>query len=433
MRRTKITLEVVKRLAPGEIFWDSEVSGFAVRCQREAKVYCLKYRIGGRQRWFTIGRHGSPWTPDMARQEAKKILGLVVSGKDPAADKSAGRLAHTVKELGDKFLKDHVKVKRKARTAEGYQDILERIVYPKIGARRAADITRADIQKIHNDLAKTPYMANRVIAVLSKLFSLAEMWGDRADGTNPCRHVEKFREASRERFLSAKELKNLGAALRDVEARLSKSQYLLAEIEAAKKNNDVDSVARLRAEHKALEPVISAPAIAAIRLLILTGARLGEILTLRWDAVNMAIGVARLTDSKTGAKTLQLPPPAIDLLKGILQVKGNPYVITGSKKDEHLVNLQKPWREVRRIAGLDDLRIHDLRHAFASIAASSGMGLLLIGKMLGHTQPQTTARYAHLANDPVAAAAATVAESISAAMAIGANVEKGKSEKDTDK
>jgi integrase len=160
--------------------------------------------------------------------------------------------------------------------------------------------------------------------------------------------------------------------------------------------------------------------VAAIKLLILTGARLSEVLSMRWDQVNIERGEARLavhkTARQTGAKTIHLPPPALKVLEDLPRVDGNPHVIVGHVKGARLVNLQKPWRAIRADAGLDDVRIHDLRHCFASIAASSGMGLHIIGKMLGHSQPQTTHRYAHLASDPVKAAAAAVAGSIDDAM-----------------
>ncbi len=160
-------------------------------------------------------------------------------------------------------------------------------------------------------------------------------------------------------------------------------------------------------------------AVAAVKLLVFTGARLGEVLGLRWAWIDFERGEARLPDSKTGAKTLHLPPPALAVLAELPRIEGNPYVIVGAKAGAALVNLEKPWRAIRKDAGLEDVRLHDLRHAFASVAASSGMGLPIIGKMLGHSQAGNHARYAHLASDPVKAAAAAVAGKIAAAMASG--------------
>ncbi|HZK90155.1 MAG TPA: site-specific integrase [Stellaceae bacterium] len=222
---------------------------------------------------------------------------------------------------------------------------------------------------------------------MSTMFNLAERWGLRPDGSNPCRHVDKYPQHRRERFLSPAELARLGDAL----VAYDGSPYTVA----------------------------------AVKLLVFTGARLGEILGLRWEWIDFERGEARLPDSKTGAKTLHLPPPALAVLAGLPRLDGNPYVIAGAKPGAALVNLEKPWRAIRQSAGLDDVRLHDLRHAFASVAASSGMGLPIIGKMLGHSQPATTARYAHLASDPVKAAAAAVAGKIAAAMS-GSGGEPGK-------
>jgi integrase len=307
------------------------------------------------------------------------LLGLVERGADPAADRTSRREAPTIGELCARFLTEHAATKLRERTAAEYRQLVERIIVPALGTRKAADVTRHEIARLHHGLRATPYQANRALAVLSKLFNLAERWGIRPDGSNPCRHVEKFREHARERMLSGEELARLGAALVGYEG----SPY----------------------------------AVAAIKLLVFTGARLSEVLGLKWEWIDFERGEVRLPESKTGAKTLHLPPPALAALADTPRLKGNPFVIAGSKPGARLNDLEKPWRAIRAKAGLEDVRLHDLRHAFASIAASSGMGLPIIGKMLGHTQPATTARYAHLASDPVKAAAASVAGRIEGAMA----------------
>lgn len=213
----------------------------------------------------------------------------------------------------------------------------------------------------------TPGAANRTLALLSKMFNLAEKWGLRPDGSNPCRHVERYRERKLERFLSNAELARLGAVLNEAE--------------------------RTRTE--------SPSAIAAVRLLLFTGCRLSEILTLCWQHVDLEQGVLRLPESKTGAKVVYLPPAALEVLQGIDRVEGNSYVVVGAKPGAHLVNLTKPWHRIRAKAGLDDVRIHDLRHSFASMAAAGGLSLPIIGALLGHTQAATTQRYAHLAANPL--------------------------------
>ena len=201
------------------------------------------------------------------------------------------------------------------------------------------------------------------------MFNLAEKWGLRLDGTNPVRHIEKYAEGRRERFLSVEEMLRLGKALR-------------------------------QAEKESENPF----ALAAIRLLVFTGARLGEILTLRWSQIDMKRAVAILPDSKTGQKRLYFNEPAMEVLTMLPRLEGNPYVIPGHRRASHLVNLQKPWQRLRESAGLSDVRLHDLRHSFASIAVSTGHTLPVIGKLLGHSKATTTERYAHLADDPLRAA-----------------------------
>ena len=285
----------------------------------------------------------------------------------------------------DQFMAEHVKSKRKASTAREYQRIARLYVVPRLGRRPISDIQRQDIAKLHHELADKPYQANRTLALLSKFFNWTEKHGLRPDGSNPCRHLEKYRESRRERFLSDAELARLGGALQKVENEKSATPW----------------------------------AIAAVRLLAFTGARLSEILTLEWGHVNAELGLLILPDSKTGRKVIHLSPPALATLQAIPRLQDNPFVICGERPRRHLVNLQKPWRRIRAVANLDDVRLHDLRHSFASVSAASGHSLVLIGKMLGHSQPATTARYAHLANDPVKAASDAVGSHIAAAMNTG--------------
>ena len=278
---------------------------------------------------------------------------------------------------------EHVDAKRKERTAAEYRRLFDNFILPVLGRKRIKDVTRSDVAGLHHKLRSTPYQANRVMALLSKLFNWAERHGYRSDGTNPCRHIEKFREEGRERHLSPAEMERLGAALAAAQFDGSATPWTVA----------------------------------AIRLLVFTGARLSEILTVRWGWVDTQAGTLTLPDSKTGRKVIHLNPPALEVLATLPRLEGNRFVICGRKSGAHLVNLQKPWRAIRERAGLDDVRIHDLRHSFASVAAAGGMSLPLIGAMLGHSQPATTARYAHLAADPIKAASATVANQIAAAMA----------------
>jgi integrase len=375
--RQRIGLREVRALGPSQTMWDAAVPGFGARRQRgPAVTYFLKYRNeDGCQRWHSIGRHGAPWTPDTARAEARRLLGAVAAGGDPAAERDAQKAAPTVAELAARFLSEHVEAKRKPRTAQEYRRLIEKVILPALGSKRVASVTRADVARLHHARQATPTEANRTLAVLSAMFTFAERLGERPDGSNPCRHVERFREHRRERFLSADELGRLGDTL----AGYSGSPYHVA----------------------------------TIKLLVFTGARLGEVLGLRWEWIDFDLGEARLPDSKTGAKTLHLPPPALEVLASLPRIEDEPHVLGGRRGTTFI---EKPWWVIRAAAGLGDVRLHDLRHAFASVAASSGMGLPIIGKMLGHTQAATTARYAHLASDPVKAAAAAVAGTIAAAM-----------------
>lgn len=385
---SRITKRTVDALKPGQIEWDADVKGFGVRRQRESRVYVVKARIAGRQRWLTIGRHGSPWTPETARREAKAILGAIAEGKDPTVAREAEKRRLSVGKLAEMFLAEHVEAKRKPRTLQSYRALLERLALPALGRLDVGTVSRADVARLHHSLKATPYQANRALAVLSKMFSWAERHGYRAEGTNPCRHIEKYREQSRERFLSADELGRLGLALEEAEAS-GTSPYVIA----------------------------------AIRLLIFTGARLSEILELRWENVDFERTILWLPDSKTGKKPIYVSAPALETLAGVPRIEGNPHVIAGHRAGAHLVNLQKPWRAVRQKAGLDDVRIHDLRHSFASVAAAGGASLPVIGKLLGHSQPGTTQKYAHLAADPLRAANEDVGRRISVAMQGGSNAD----------
>jgi integrase len=384
--RQKITKRAVDSLSTKKghvMLWDPELKGFGVRCRASGdKYYVIKFRSGGRQRWITIGRHGSPWTPDTARAEAMRQLGLKASGRDPASERDHQKGVITIAELGARFLGDYVPQHCKPSTASEYRRAVKLFINPALGHHRISDVVRADVARFHHDLHSVPYQANRALGVLSKMMNLAEEWGLRPDGSNPCRHVKKYREQKRERYLSPEELQRLGETLAEVQRAGTEDPHVLA----------------------------------AIGLLILTGARLREILTLKWAYVDFNNGVLRLPDSKSGAKLVYLNTKVVDLLRGLPRMKDNPHVIAGQKPGSHLVELQKPWQRIRAKAGLEDVRIHDLRHSFAAIAAGTGMSLPMIGKLLGHTQPITTARYAHLAADPMRAAAELIGGKISEVM-----------------
>lgn len=404
--KVKITKRVVDALKTGPerfMVWDSEISGFGLRVSpADRKVYLLKYRVGGgrtgRVRWATIGTHGN-LTPDQAREIARRWTAEVAEGGDPAGVREEQRKAPTVSDLLDRYLKDHVTVRNKAKTVVGVTDLVNRIIRPKLGKLKVADVSRADVSRFHSGLSKTPTTANRALAALSKAFSLAEVWGYRDDHTNPCHRVQRFEERARERFLSAEEFGALGAALSRAE------REPLKVVDKAGKEKTITA---------------NPEAVRAIRLLIFTGARVGEILGLRWEYLDLEAGLASLPDSKTGKKVVQLAQAALEVLAGAERPEtGKGFVIRGgSGKDPEiaLVNIKDPWGAIRSAAGLGDVRLHDLRHAFASVAVAGGMSLPMIGALLGHREAKTTQRYAHLANDPQKAAAGQIAGRISEAM-----------------
>ena len=362
--------------------FDGELPGFGLRVTPAGvKSYMIQYRANGRTRRVTFGRHGVIG-PQKARVEATKLLAAIRDGQNPAEVLRWERGAPTVADACERFMTEHVERHCKPSTQYEYRRSVDLFIKPVIGTMKVHAVTRSEISKLHHDLGKIPYQANRTLGVLSKLFNLTEIWGLRPDGSNPCRHVKRYKEEKRERFLTTEEIHRLGKVLDKTETELPS-------------------------------------AVAAIRLLILTGCRLGEIQTLKWNFVDLDDGRLNLPDSKTGGKTIYLGQAAVDVLKAVERDPDNPYVIVGRKPGSHLTDLQRPWRRLRDRAELHNVRIHDLRHTFASSAIGLGQGLPMIGKLLGHSQIQTTARYAHLAADPVRAAAEQISQTIGAALVNG--------------
>ena len=387
IRHARVTKFAVDALGSDEMIRDTDLVGFGVRRQQGPATYFLQKRIGPRIRWITIGRHGSPWTPETARKEAYRVLGQIAGGDEPILKRQDLADKPTVKEAANRFIEMHG-VKLKPFTLERYHAVLKQHILPEFGDRLIDRIARPDVLKLHAQMAKTKPLANYTIAVLSKLMSWAEEHALRPPQSNPCFKIKKFKENKRQRYLSDAEYQRLGEVLARVEKIDTENLYIVA----------------------------------AIRLLILTGARLSEIRGLLWQSVDLERSLLILPDSKTGQKTIRLNPPAVALLRGVPRVHGNAHVIVGRKPGSHLVNLQKPWRRIRADAGLDDVHIHDLRHSFASVAAAAKGSLPMIGRLLGHTQQNTTERYAHLADDPVDELNAVTGARISAALGAERNV-----------
>jgi integrase len=351
------------------------VRGFGIRVTAAgAKAFVLNYTIAGRERRLTIG--GFPaWSVAAAREQGKSLRRRIDGGVDPLTTRQAERAAATVTELCDRYLADHAARKRTEKEDRAY---IDRIIRPRLGSRKVEAITFSDLDGLHRKLttASGPYAANRVAALLSKMFTLSVRWGMRAD--NPAKGIERNHEERRYRYLTGDELSRLTDAL------------------AVHPNQQAATV---------------------VRLLLLTGARRGEVLGATWDQFKLEAGVWIKPSSHTKQKRehrVPLSAPARQLLTDIraeaeysAKAKGREpsrYVFPARVGGGPMVEIKTAWAGLCKAAQLDGVRIHDLRHTYASVLASAGLSLPVIGALLGHTQPGTTARYAHLFDDPLRAA-----------------------------
>ncbi len=316
----KITKRLVESIHPAAhdiLEWDSELRGFGVRAKPSGvRSYLIQYRNQhGRSRRLTIGTHGR-LTAEEARSEARRLLADVARGGDPAEDRKSLRNAPTLAEFAERYMTEYAPGKKKPGTLGTDRTNLRCHILPALGTLPVASITKTDVVRLHQSMRETPGAANRTIQLVSHMLNVAEKWGVRPDGSNPCRHVEKYKGRKRERYLSAAELARLGDVLADVE-------YTKTELPGS---------------------------IAAIRLLIFTGCRRGEILTLRWEHVDFENACLRLPDSKTGARIIHLNAPAMEILSVVERRDDNPHVIVGRRPSAHLVNLKKPWQRIRKQA-----------------------------------------------------------------------------------
>jgi integrase len=349
--------------------------------------------------------------PEQARKTAADMLAVVRLGGDPALEKAERRASVTVGELIDFFDARYVGPMLKPRTAVSHRIALEELRRAH-GALKATALTRSHVATLHFRMADRPYAANRAVAVWSKAFAWAAGAGLIPEGQNPAKNIKKYREQGRERFLTSDELARFGDALREGET--IGLPYSVDETKPTAKH-------AAKADHRRVK--LDRYATAALRLLILTGARLREILHAKWEQIDIERGLIFLADSKTGKKPLYLSAAAQKVLADLPRIQGNPHVIAGAKDGAPRSDLKKPWAAVSRAAGLEGVRLHDLRHSFASFGAGASLGLPIIGKLLGHSQPATTARYAHLDTDPMRRAVDTIGSAIAGAMDRGKSAE----------
>jgi integrase len=359
IKLTKRVIDATRSPASGQIFLrDADIPGFGVRLTKAGKVFILEKRIQGRMRRITIGAYG-PLTLEQARERAIGLTHEIIQGRDPAQARQERRQEPTWGELTSLYLKRHGPRKR---TAWNDRNML-RCYFQGWQHRRLSSLTRKDTLQLHQQIGATaPYAANRVVALIRKMFNLAHLWGVYG-GENPAIGIELFPEEKRDRFVQPHELPKLFEALQEEPSPYVKAAFLMA---------------------------------------LLTGARRGEVLAMRWEDVDLAQALWRIPQTNAGRPhLLPLPQPVVTLLQGLPHLLGCPFVFPGRDGQGHLVNIAKAWTRIRTRAGLTDVRIHDLRRTLGSWLAASGASLPLIGKALNHTQVSTTAVYARLALEPV--------------------------------
>ena len=376
LKLTKRTVDALEADGKNALFWDRELAGLGVRVHTTGrKTWVVQSRGPEGPKRVTLGRHGE-LTVDEARKQAALLIDRIKRGEEPIPPPHEAE--PTVAGLAERFMRTHVERHLKPATVSAYRTVLDKYILPALGGMGLEEVGGAEVTALHHRLRDTPARANTAVHLLSRMYTLAEAWELVPPGRNPCLSVRRYRTRKRERFLTPEEYRRLGRALRQAEA----------------------------------EDGIWPAAIAAIRLLVLTGCRRGEILNLGWDDVDRTAGDLRLRDAKAGPRMVPLTRPALRVLDTIPRSLGNPWVIAGQRPGKRLTGLHHYWRPVRERAGLHDVRIHDLRHSYASRALALGESLYTIGKLLGHTSVATSARYAHLMREAEREAAVRVGGSI---------------------
>ena len=342
MATKRITAAAIEAMAHSATIWDTEVRGFGVRHRARDRVYLLKTRIKGRQRILTIGRDGKgAWGPEKARREAIRLLGMIRDGKDPATERDDAKAAPDLTAFAARYLAEYARPHKKPRTIAEDERLLKLHILPALGAGKVREIGKADVARFHTGMQATPVAANRALAMLSAMLGWAEKVGERPDNSNPCRHVERYPEKPIERLLTAPELARLGDALDRAAQPWTDASRAVWREECERQADALEiapgeRAAWIKARMPRRDSAEDWRAIATLRLLIFTGARLSEILTLRWEWIDTVQGLARLPDSKTGAKNLYLPPGALAVLDGLPRMVGNPHVLPAIGREPHL-------------------------------------------------------------------------------------------------
>jgi integrase len=388
-RLTKKTVEATRAEEKTLWVYDLDLRGFCLRVKPGGKrYYYARFRKDGGRFTYPCGMHGTV-TCDEARKIAKKVLAEVTDGKNPAIEKKEARAALTLKQFVEVYKENHLKVHLKQSSQDTFEVFLSAYILPALGRKRLANITPSDVEKMHLGLKGTPVAANRCVSLLNSMLNLARRWGH-VQGPNPCEGIRRFKERSRKRYLAPGEVKKLAEVITALERT----------------------------------KIIPGECAVLFRLLLLTGARRGELLNLRWEHVDLQNEVLNVPDSKTGPKAIRVNRAAAIILGGLQRHESGWVFPSPRKPGEHLEDPKGAWETVCGLAKMEDVHMHDLRHSYASFGVSAGLTLPILGALLGHTQTRTTGRYSHLQTDPLKAAANLIGDALSELMdgAQGADV-----------